>query len=98
MRGELDAFPNGFNAIPKDRIHHCHVKNAKKDETGKTVWAPVNVGYVDWAAQFKALAAMGYSDVCNLETHYKDGKGPESSSRESWAGMKEDLQKAGVAF
>ena len=98
MRGELDAFPNGFNAIPKNRIHHCHVKNAKKDDTGKTVWAPVNVGYVDWAAQFKALAEMGYSDVCNLETHYKDGKGPESSSRESWAGMKEELQKAGVAF
>ncbi len=28
MRGELDAFPGGWNALPKDRIHHCHVKNA----------------------------------------------------------------------
>ena len=98
MRGELDAFPNGWQALPKDRIHHCHVKNAVKDATGKIVWSPVNVGFVDWAAQFKALADMGYSGAVNLETHWKDGSTPESSSRTSWKGMKEELQKAHVAF
>ena len=98
MRGELDAFPNGWDALPKERIHHCHVKNATKDADGKIVWAPVNVGYIDWAAQFKALAATGYSDAVMLETHYKDGNGLESSSRTSWKGMTEELKKAGVSF
>jgi sugar phosphate isomerase/epimerase len=98
MRGELDAFPNGWNVIPKDRLLHCHVKNAVKDASGKIVWSPVNVGYIDWAAQFKALAEMNFTGACNLETHYKDGKGPESSSRTSWAGMKEELAKANISY
>jgi sugar phosphate isomerase/epimerase len=97
MRGELDAFPNGWQAIPKDRVHHCHVKNAVKDASGKMVWSPVNIGYIDWAAQFKALAEIGYSDAVNLETHWQDGKSPESSSRTSWKGMEEELQKANVS-
>lgn len=98
MRGELDAFPAGWDLIPKDRLVHCHVKNAVKDASGKIVWAPVNVGYVDWAAQFRALAEMHFTGACNLETHYKDGKSPESSSRTSWAGMKEELNKAHVSY
>ena len=98
MRGELDAWPNGWNALPKDRIHHCHVKNAVKDATGKIVWSPVNIGYIDWAAQFRALAELGYVDAVNLETHWKDGTSPESSSRTSWKGMKEELDKAHVSF
>jgi sugar phosphate isomerase/epimerase len=94
MRGEFDAFPNGWDALPKDRIHHCHVKNAVKDTSGKVVWSPVDVGYIDWAAQFRALDKVGYSGAANLETHWKDGKGPESSSRISWAGMKKELELA----
>lgn len=95
MRGELDAFPNGWNALPKDRIHHCHVKNAVKNAQGKTEWAPVDVGYVDWTAQFRALKSAGYSDAVNLETHWKGGGTPEQSSNTSWAGMKKDLVAAG---
>jgi sugar phosphate isomerase/epimerase len=98
MRGELDAFPNGWNVLPKDRIYHCHVKNAVKDSSGKIVWSPVNIGYIDWAAQFRALAESGFTGVANLETHWKDGKSPESSSRTSWNGMKEELEKAHVSF
>ena len=94
MRGELDAFPNGWDALPKDRIHHCHVKNAIKDSTGKTEWSPVDKGYIDWAAQFRALAEIGYSDAVNLETHWKGGGTPEQSTRISWAGMKADLDHA----
>ena len=95
MRGELDAYPNGWDAIPKERLHHCHVKNAIKDKTGKMVWSPVNLGYVDWEAQFRALKAFGYSDGVSLETHWRGGGSPEASSRESWAGMKKSLQEAG---
>ena len=94
MRGELDAFPAGWDAIPKDRLHHCHVKNAIKDSKGKIVWSPVDVGYVDWPAQFRALKQAGYADAVMLETHWKDGRGAESSSTRSWAGMKKSLEAA----
>lgn len=103
MRGELDAFPGGWDALPKDRIHHCHVKNAIKrsDATdvvkggeGNIAWSPVDKGYIDWTAQFAALAKTGYSDAVNLETHWKGGGTPEESTRISWAGMKTDLEAA----
>src|SRR3984885_4994482 len=91
MRGEFDAFPNGWDALPKDRINHCHVKNAVKDDTGKIVWSPVDLGYIDWTAQFRALAKIGYSNAVNLETHWRGGGTPEESTRISWAAMKTDL-------
>jgi sugar phosphate isomerase/epimerase len=94
MRGELDAFPGGWDVLPKDRIHHCHVKNAVKDAAGKIVWSPVDIVYIDWAAQFRALEAIGYSNAVNLETHWKGGGAPEASTRISWAGMKKELQLA----
>ncbi len=94
MRGELDAFPAGWDMLPKNRIHHCHCKNAKKDAQGKIVWAPVDEGYIDWVGQFRALRKMGYRDAVSLETHWRGGGTPEQSSRISWAGMKKDLQAA----
>ena len=96
MRGELDAFPNGWDLLPKGRIHHCHVKNAVKDNTGKIVWSPVDVGFIDWTAQFRALAKAGYSDAVSLETHWKGGGTPEASTRTSWEGMKKALENAAV--
>ena len=96
MRGELDAYPGGWDALPKDRIHHCHVKNAAKDATGKIVWSPVDIGYIDWTAQFKALMGIGYSNAVNLETHWRGAGTPEASSIRSWEGMKKDLQQAGA--
>ena len=96
MRGELDAYPGGWDAIPKDRIHHCHVKSAEKDSTGKIEWAPVGKGYVDWAGQFRALKASGFHDAVSLETHWHGGGSPEESSRISWAGMKQALEQAGA--
>ena len=96
MRGELDAFPAGWDAIPKDRIHHCHCKNAVKDESGKIEWAPVNKGYVDWTAQFQALKQSGFRDAVSLETHWHGAPTAEESSRISWAGMKKALADAGA--
>ncbi len=96
MRGELDAFPNGWDAIPKERIHHCHVKNAQKNASGKIVWSPVGTGYIDWTAQFRALKAIGYTNAVSLETHWRGGGTPEASTRTSWDGMKKDLMQAGA--
>jgi sugar phosphate isomerase/epimerase len=95
MRGELDAFPNGWAALPNDRIYHCHVKNATTYAQGRIGWSPVDIGYIDWTAQFVALQRAGYSHAVNLETHWKGGGTPEMSSDRSWAGMRKDLADAG---
>ena len=96
MRGELDAFPGGWVALPKNRIHHCHVKNAAKNANGKIEWAPVGTGYIDWTAQFRALRQTGYHDAVSLETHWHGAATPEESTRISWAGMKKALQDSGT--
>ncbi len=96
MRGELDAFPAAWEALPKDRIHHCHVKNAVKGADGKIEWAPVGTGFIDWTAQFRALRKIGYREAVSLETHWRGGGSPEESTRISWAGMKKALQDSGA--
>src|ERR1700722_1108108 len=96
MRGEMDAYPGGWESLPKDRIHHCHCKNAVKDASGKIVWSPVDKGYVDWVAQFRALKAAGYHDAVSLETHWRGAGTPEASTRISWAGMKQCLTESGT--
>jgi sugar phosphate isomerase/epimerase len=96
MRGELDAFPAGWEALPKDRIHHCHCKNAVRNADGKIEWSPVGNGILDWAAQFRALKQLGYHEAVSLETHWTGGGSPEESSRISWAGMKQALKDSGA--
>ncbi len=92
MRGELDAFPGGWDAIPKHRIHHCHCKNAIKGADGKIEWSPVDKGFIDWTAQFRALKNSGFRDAVSLETHWHGSGSPEDSTRISWAGMKQALK------
>jgi len=96
MRGELDAFPAAWDLLPKDRIHHCHVKNAVKNNSGKIEWAPVATGYIDWTAQFRALRKIGYHDAVSLETHWHGAVTPEESTRISWAGMVKALKDSGA--
>jgi sugar phosphate isomerase/epimerase len=92
MRGELDAFPDGWETIPKNRIHHCHCKNAVKIADGKIDWAPVGKGIIDWTAQLRALKNSGFREAVSLETHWHGGGSPEESTRISWAGMKQALK------
>jgi sugar phosphate isomerase/epimerase len=96
MRGELDAFPAAWETLPKDRIHHCHVKNAVKGEGSKIEWAPVATGFIDWAAQFRALRQIGYREAVSLETHWHGAATPEESTRISWAGMEKALKDSGA--
>jgi sugar phosphate isomerase/epimerase len=96
MHGELDAYPAGFAMLPKDRIIHCHCKNVVRDAAGKLQWSPVDIGFIDWAAQFRSLKQMGYRGAISLETHWRGGGTPEASSRISWAGMKKELQLSGT--
>jgi sugar phosphate isomerase/epimerase len=92
MHGELDAFPAGWAPLPKERIVHCHCKNVARNDAGKLAWSPVDIGLIDWPAQFRALESIGYHNAVSLETHWRGAGTPEASSRISWAGMKKALQ------
>jgi len=96
MRGELDAFPAAWETLPKNRIHHCHCKNAVKNANGKIEWSPVDKGLIDWPAQFRALKKARFHDAVSLETHWRGAATPEESTRISWAGMKQALKDAGA--
>jgi L-ribulose-5-phosphate 3-epimerase len=89
-------FPDGYNLLPKDRIGHCHCHDAVKTGNNDYDGAPMGTGIVDWLGQFKALKNDGYHFAVSLETYWDGGGSPEKSSRRSWAGMKELLQKAGA--
>jgi sugar phosphate isomerase/epimerase len=88
-------YPDGYNLLPKERIGHCHCKDAVKKASDYD-WAAMGRGIVDWAGQFSALKRDGYRFAVSLETHWDGGGTPEESSRQSWAGMKELLGKAGA--
>jgi L-ribulose-5-phosphate 3-epimerase len=90
--GEI-PYPDGYNLLPKDRIGHCHCKDAVKKGKGYD-WAPMGGGMIDWAGQFKALKRDGYHFATSLETHWSGGGTPEECSRKSWAGMKNLLQQS----
>ena len=90
-------YPDGYNLLPKDRIGHCHCKDAvkKPDATGYD-WAAMSRGVIDWTGQFTALKRDGYHFAVSLETHWRGAGTPEESSRQSWAGMKNQLRAAGA--
>jgi len=94
-RGET-AFPDGFEPIPKDRIGHMHCKDVVRKADGTFEWAPMGRGIIDYVGQFRALMQAGYSGTVSLETHWRGAGSEEESSRQSMAGMKEQLRKAGA--
>jgi L-ribulose-5-phosphate 3-epimerase len=95
-RGET-PYPDGYNLLPKERIGHCHCKDAVKKPDGSGYqWAAMGHGMIDWVGQFNALKRDKYECAVSLETHWRGAGTPEESTRQSWAGMKEDLQKAGA--
>ena len=90
-------YPDGYDLLPKDRVGHCHCKDAVKKSDGKSYeWAAMGRGMIDWVGQFKALKRDGYHFAVSLETHWRGAATPEESTRQSWAGMKKALQDAGA--
>jgi len=96
-RGEI-PYPGGYNLLPKDRIAHCHCKDIAKiaDAKDEPAWAAMGSGVIDWVGQFTALKRDGYHYAVSLETHWRGGGTPEESTRQSWAGMSQQLRKAGA--
>jgi sugar phosphate isomerase/epimerase len=94
-RGEI-AFPNGFETIPKERIGHMHCKDVERKADGTFEWAAMGRGIIDYVGQFRALVQAGYSGTMSLETHWRGAGSAEESSRQSMAGLNEQLRKAGA--
>lgn len=94
-RGEI-AFPEGFAGIPKERIGHMHCKDVVHKADGTFEWAAMGHGLIDYVGQFRALMKAGYQGTMSLETHWRGAGTPEESSRQSWAGMKKELDEAGA--
>lgn len=90
-------YPDGYARLPKGRIGHVHCKDASRGADGKWEWAAMGRGVIDWAGQFRALKQDGYRRAVTLETHWRGAGTPEESSRQSFAGMKELLRKAGAS-
>jgi sugar phosphate isomerase/epimerase len=90
-------YPDGYDLLPKDRIGHCHCKDAVRRPDGKGYeWAAMGRGIIDWVGQFRALKRDGYRFAVSLETHWSGAGTPEESTRQSWVGMKKELQEAGA--
>ncbi len=53
-------------------------------------------GMIDFVGQFRALKRDGYRGAVVLETHWRGAGTPEESTRQSMAGLKEQLRKAGA--
>jgi sugar phosphate isomerase/epimerase len=98
-RGEI-PYPGGYNLLPKNRIGHCHCKDIKNiastSDSKEPGWAAMGSGAIDWVGQFTALKRDGYHYAVSLETHWHGASTPEESTRQSWAGMNEQLRKAGA--
>jgi len=92
-RGET-PFPDGYSLLPKTRIGYVHCKDIVREPDGKTEWAAMGRGMLDYVGQFRALKRDGYSGVLSLETHWRGAGTPEECSRQSMAGMKDLLRRA----
>ena len=90
-------YPNGYDLLPKNRIGHVHCKDMVRLPDGKTAWAPVGSGIVDWKGQFKALLQQRYDHAVSLETHWRGAGSAEASTRISFAGLKKVINEAVVS-
>jgi L-ribulose-5-phosphate 3-epimerase len=94
-RGEI-AYPEGYSKLPKDRIGYIHCKDVVRETDGKYGWMKMGAGLIDYVGQYKALKRDGYRGTVSLETHWRGAGTPEESTRQSMAGMKELLRRAGA--
>jgi len=91
------AYPTGYEALPKERIGHCHCKDVVPTHGHKYDWAPVGGGIIDWVGQLQALQRDGFHYGLSLETHWRGAGSPEASTRVSMDGLKKALTKAGIS-
>jgi len=89
-------FPDGYRLLPKNRIGHVHCKDVERQPDGTFAWMAMGRGIIDYVGQFRALKRDGYRGAVVLETHWRGANTPEESTRQSMAGMKQLLRRAGA--
>jgi L-ribulose-5-phosphate 3-epimerase len=94
-RGEI-AYPDGYSHLPKKRIGYMHCKDVVRKADGKYEWMKMGGGIIDYVGHYRALKKDGYNGIVSLETHWRGAGTPEESTRQSMAGMKELLRRAGT--
>lgn len=68
--GEERPYPDGYGALPKDRIVHVHLKDLGREAASYGTFVPIGQGRIDYHGQFAALKRDGYSGNLVLEPHY----------------------------
>jgi sugar phosphate isomerase/epimerase len=96
MRGELDAFPTAWDMLPKDRIHHCHCKNAVKDALAESNGRPSTRDSSIGPLSSARCAKSRLPRSCKPGNPLARSRNPEESTRISWAGMKQALKNSGT--
>jgi sugar phosphate isomerase/epimerase len=94
-RGEV-PYPDGYRLLPKGRIGYMHCKDVVRRANGDLDWMKMGGGFIDYVGQFRALRRDGYRGVTSLETHWRGAGSAEASTRESMAGLKDLLRRAGA--
>ncbi len=90
------AFPEGYALLAKNRIGHMHLKDVQRNADGTFDWECMGRGIMGYEAQFRAMMRDGYRGTMSLETHWNGAGNMEESSRQSMAGTKALLRKAGA--
>lgn len=68
--GEERPYPDGYGALPKDRIVHVHLKDLGRKPASYGTFVPIGQGRIDYRGQFTALKRDGYGGNLVLEPHY----------------------------
>lgn len=68
--GEERPYPDGYAALPVDRLVHVHLKDLARDQATYGTFVPLGRGRIDYRSQFSALRRDGYSGNLVLEPHY----------------------------
>lgn len=87
--GGREAFPAGYGHL-KGILAHVHLKDAYQTPSGQPRCVPLGSGCVPWIAQFRALAADGYTGLFTIETHFA----PEGGSKKTGSKMTLDAIRA----
>ena len=66
--------PDGYAALPRDRVVHVHAKDCVV-EGHKPTWGPLGEMGIDWRGQIAALKRDGYKGAISLETHWRGPDG-----------------------
>jgi sugar phosphate isomerase/epimerase len=73
------AYPDGYRALPFDRLIHIHAKDCVVTD-GVPTWGALGEMDVDWAGQAAALVRDGYAGWISLETHWRGGRGDRAEA------------------